>query len=185
VSALAPGPLRRALDGLYLGSGALAAVCLAATCVVMLAQVVGREAGYLFRGADDIAAWLCAAAAFLALAHTFRRGELVRMMLLVEHLSTSARWRAEVLALLVATVFSGFMLWSVVRFVYASWQFKEVAQGLIKVPIWIPQLSFALGVLVFFIAVVDELVAVLRGQTPAYRLAEEERLARGDFSETL
>jgi hypothetical protein len=26
-------------------------------------------------------------------------------------------------------------------FVYDSWTFHEVAQGLIKIPIWIPQLS--------------------------------------------
>ena len=58
-----------------------------------------------------------------------------------------------------------------------------MAQGLIKIPIWIPQMSFLLGVLIFFIAVLDELVAVLRGQKPAYQIAEEARRAAGDFSE--
>ena len=56
------------------------------------------------------------------------------------------------------------------------------------IPIWIPQLSFLFGVFIFFIAVVDDLVAVLQGRTPAYQLAEEERRVRGehgDFSETL
>ena len=38
----------------------------------MLAQVAGRESGMLLRGADDITAWLCAASAFLALAHPQR-----------------------------------------------------------------------------------------------------------------
>ncbi len=73
-------------------------------------------------------------------------------------------------------------------FVYDSWKFKEVAQGLIKIPIWIPQLSFLFGVLIFFIAVVDDLVAVLLGRKPAYQQAEDERRVRGeqgDFSETL
>ena len=85
---------RRGLDALYAASGALAALALAGTCVVMLAQVAGRELGLLFRGADDIAAWLCAAAAFLALGHTFRRGELVRMTLLLDRLAPPARWSA-------------------------------------------------------------------------------------------
>ena len=88
-------------------------------------------------------------------------------------------------ALMVATVFAGFMLWSVTRFVYESWQIHEVAQGLLSIPIWIPQLSFVIGVWVFFIAVADELVSVLRGQPPAFRIAEEERSRSGDFSETL
>jgi len=71
------------------------------------------------------------------------------------------------------------------RFIYESWQFNEVAQGLIKVPIWIPQTSFLAGVVIFFIAVLDELVSVLRNQKPAYQLADEARRAAGDFSETV
>jgi TRAP-type C4-dicarboxylate transport system permease small subunit len=53
------------------------------------------------------------------------------------------------------------------------------------VPIWIPQMSFLAGVAIFFIAVVDELVTVLRNQKPAYQLADEARRAAGDFSETV
>jgi TRAP-type C4-dicarboxylate transport system permease small subunit len=185
VSPLPASRVRRALDALYLASGALAAVALAATCVVMLLQVAGRELGILFRGADDIAAWLCAAAAFLALGHTFRRGELVRMTLALDRLAPPGRFKAEGFALSVATLVAGYMVFAVVRFVYESWKFKEVAQGMIQVPIWIPQVSFAVGVTIFFIAIVDEFVAVLRRQTPAYQLAEEDRRARADFSETV
>jgi len=151
----------------------------------MLAQVASREAGVLLRGADDITAWLCAASAFLALAHTFRRGELVRMMLVADRLPPRMRDRLELCALSIAVLFSGFMLWSVTRFVYESWQFKEVAQGLLRIPIWIPQLAFVIGVWIFFIAVLDELLAALRGRPPAYRIAEDERRSSGDFSETL
>lgn len=179
------GRIRRALDRLYRASGTAAACCLAGICVVMLAQVAGREAGVLLRGADDITAWLCAASAFLALAHTFRRGELVRMMLLVERLDARLRARFEVGALAIAAAFAGFMAWAVTRFVYESWQIDEVAQGLLRIPIWIPQLSFVIGTWIFFIAVADELIAVLRGRPPAYRIAEEERRRRADFSETL
>ena len=66
--------MRRALDNLYAASGIAAAICLAGICVLMLAQLGAREMGILIRGADDISAWLCAASAFLALAHTFRKG---------------------------------------------------------------------------------------------------------------
>jgi hypothetical protein len=46
-------------------------------------------------------------------------------------------------------------------------------------------MSFVLGVIIFFVAVADELVAVLAGRKPAYQVAEEERRAAGDFSETV
>jgi TRAP-type C4-dicarboxylate transport system permease small subunit len=77
------------------------------------------------------------------------------------------------------------MVYAVLRFVYESWKFNEVAQGLIQIPIWIPQMSFALGAVILFVAVLDEFVALARGQVPAYQAAEDERRASKDFSETL
>ena len=173
------------MDRLYAASGALAALCLVGIFVVMLAQSFGREAGILFRGADDIVAWLCAATAFLALGHTFRHGELVRVGLWLHKLGSRGRRRAELFALSLTSAFVAYMLWAVVRFVYESWKFNEVAQGLIKLPIWIPQLCFVAGVIIFFIAVVDELILVMGGDKPTYQVVEEARHAAGDFSETV
>ena len=177
--------MRRFLDRLYAASGALAAVCLASIAAVMLLQAGMREAGMLFRGADDIVGWLCAAAAFLALGHTFRRGELVRVGLLIDNLPPRLRRLFNLGALGVAVLFVAYMVYAVVKFVFQSWQFNEVAQGLIQIPIWIPQMSFVLGALVLFIAVLDEFVVLARGGKPAYEAAEEDRRARKDFSETL
>jgi TRAP-type C4-dicarboxylate transport system permease small subunit len=177
--------LRRFLDRLYYASGAFAALCLAAICVLMLAQAFGREAGILIRGADDIVAWLTAASAFFAVGHTFRHGELVRVGLWLDMMRTQTRWYAELFALGITAAFALYINWAVIRFVYDSWRFHEMAQGLIQVPIWIPQLSFVLGMAIFLVAVLDELVAVLNKEKPAYQLAEEGRRAAGDFSETV
>jgi len=177
--------LRRFLDRLYYASGALAALCIAAIFVLMLAQSFGREAGILIRGAEDIVAWLCAASAFFALGHTFRHGELVRVGLWLDMLGARGRWLAELFSLASTALFVAYMLWAIARFIYDSWQFKEVAQGLIPIPIWIPQSSFLLGVLIFFIGVLDELLLVLKKQKPAYQVVEEARRAAGDFSETV
>ena len=177
--------MRRFLDRLYAASGALAAICLASICALMLAQSFGREAGVLIRGADDIVSWLTAACAFLALGHTFRKGELVRVGLWLEMLGARARRVAEIFALGLTALFASYMAWAVAKFVYQSWQFEEMAQGLIEIPIWIPQMSFVFGALIFLVAVLDELVTVLGGRKPAYQVAEEERRAAGDFSETV
>ena len=177
--------MRRLLDRLYDASGALAAVCLASIAAVMLAQAAMRELGMLFRGADDIVAWLCAASAFLALGHTFRRGELVRVGLVIDYLPPRVRRPVGIGALGIAVAFVAYMAYAVVRFVYESWVFEEVAQGLIQIPIWIPQMSFVAGALILFTAVLDEFVTRARGGTPAYQAAEVERRASKDFSETL
>lgn len=177
--------MRRFLDRLYDAAGALAALCLASIAVVMLAQAAMREMGMLLRGADDIVAWLCAASAFLALAHTFRRGELVRVGIVIDLLPPRARRPVAIAALAITVAFVGYMVYAVVRFVYESWQFEEVAQGLIQIPIWIPQTSFVLGAIILFVAVLDEFVVLVRGGKPAYEAAEEDRRARKDFSESL
>lgn len=177
--------MRRFLDRLYAASGALAAVCLGSIALVMLAQAGLREIGILFRGADDIVAWLCAASAFFALGHTFRRGELVRVGLLVDNLPPRARRPFNLGALGLTVLFAGYILYAVARFVYESWKFNEVAQGLIQIPIWIPQMSFVLGAAILFVAVLDEFVVLARGGKPAYQAAEEDRVLRKDFSESV
>jgi TRAP-type C4-dicarboxylate transport system permease small subunit len=173
------------LDRLYAASGALAAVCLAGIAVVMLLQAAMRAAGFLLRGGDDMVAWLCAASAFLALAYTFRNGEHVRVSLLLQGLPPAARRHAETFCLAAAAIVMGYTTWAVCAFVLESWKFGELAQGLIQIPIWIPQLSLVLGAIVFCISIADELVTHLRGGKTAYELADEARRARADFSDHL
>ena len=176
--------LRKFLDWLYLGSGVLAGVFLVGIAVLMLIQVVGRELRVQVGGVEDLTAWFCAAAAFLALAHTFKRGELVRVGLLLDRLRPAARRYAELFSLFAAASFVAYMAWAVARFVYQSWEIKDIAQGMLAVPVWIPQSSFVLGVLVLLVAIVDELVLVLLNRTPSYVAAEQERRARGEFGES-
>jgi TRAP-type C4-dicarboxylate transport system permease small subunit len=177
--------LRRFLDRLYAAAAVAAAACLVLIGVVMLAQAVGRSFGILIRGADDITGWLCAAAAFLALGHTFRHGELVRVGLWLERLGSRGRRIAELFALGVTLCATAYMLWAIAAYVYGNWRDKYVTQGLLVIPEWIPQVSLVIGVCVFLVALIDEAVRVLRRQKPSYQLEEEARRAAGDFSETV
>jgi TRAP-type C4-dicarboxylate transport system permease small subunit len=69
--------------------------------------------------------------------------------------------------------------------VYDSWAFNDLSQGILVVPLWIPQLSLPLGAVALALAIADELIAALGGSRPSYQVAAEERSARGDYSETL
>lgn len=177
--------MRRLLDAIYLASGALGAVAILTICATMLSQVAARHAGFNLRGADDITAWACAASAFCPLAYTFRHGEMVRVGLYLDQLGPLARWRAEVFSLVVAAAFAGYLAYWLGNLVFESWRFNDMAQGLLKIPLWIPQSSLVVGAAALFIAIVDELVTVLRGRTPAYEIATRERAARGEFSENV
>jgi TRAP-type C4-dicarboxylate transport system permease small subunit len=176
---------RRVLDRLYDGAGWLAAAFVFAIFAIMVGSSVMRALGMRTGGTDDLVAWFCAAAGFLAMAHTFRHGDFVRVVLLLDRLS--ARWgrRIEVAALVVGTASVGFLAWAAAIFVYESWDFGDIANGMIAIPLWIPQSSFVLGTLLLFAAFVEELVTVLRGGRPSYAVAIEARHARGDFTEDL
>lgn len=177
--------MRRILDALYAGAAALAALCVGAIFVLMIYASIGRELGWRVGTINDLVAWLCAAAAFLAMAQAFRNGDFVRVTLLLEALPDRLRRVFEIVSLAVAAVAIGYLAWWAARFTYESWQFHDMAGGLLVVPMWIPQLSFVVGAALFFVAVLDELVNVLRGATPTYVRLVAERHARGDFSEDM
>ncbi|MEN9591271.1 MAG: hypothetical protein RLZZ481_3057 [Pseudomonadota bacterium] len=174
--------MRKFLDTLYLVAGGIAALCVCAICALMVGQSVLREFGVKTGAVNDVVAWLCAAAAFLAMAHAFKHGDFVRVTLLLEKLAPRPRHLFELVSLACAAVAVGYLAWSATLFTYESWVFKDVAGGLLPMPMWIPQMSFLIGAWLFFIAVVDELVIVARGNRPTYVVAVEERHAKGDFS---
>ena len=174
--------MRRFLDRLYLASGAIGAVFVLLIAVLMVGQSVLRRFDVATGAVNDVVAWFCAAASFFAMAHAFKHGDFVRVTLLLESLKPQARRRVEIACLAIGTVAVAYLAYWANKFTYDSFVFKEVAQGLLPLPIWIPQASFALGSILLLVAVVDELVIVLRGGKPSYVAAVEERHARGDFS---
>ncbi|MCY1550423.1 Tripartite ATP-independent periplasmic transporter, DctQ component [compost metagenome] len=127
-------------------------------------------------------AWLCAAAAFFAMAHAFRHGDFVRVTLLLDAVPPKVRRVLDVACLLIAAASVAYLTYWATSFTYESYEFKEMATGLLVIPIWIPQSSFVIGCWLLLIAMVDELVGVVRGEKPSYQRAVEERHAAGDFS---
>ena len=177
--------MRRFLDRLYLASAALGATFVLLIMLLMVGQSVAREFGVRTGAVNDIVAWFCAAASFFAMAHAFKHGDFVRVTLVLDSLSPRPRRALEITSLTLASVAVAYLAYWANRFTYDSWVFEEKAQGLLPIPIWIPQASFALGSILLFIALVDELVIVLRGGKPSYVVAVEERHAKGDFSADL
>lgn len=178
-------PKRRRLDPLFDGAAYLAAAFIFAIFAIMIGSSLMRELGMRTGGTDDVVAWSCAAAGFLAMAQTFRRGDFVRVVLLLDRLGKRRAHQFEIVALVIGTLFVTFLTWAAAIFVYESWDFGDMANGLVPIPLWIPQISFVFGTLLLLVAIVDELVAVLRGHRPSYVIAIEERHARGDFSEDI
>ena len=180
-----PSTLRRWLDWLYNAAGLLAAFFVFAIFAVMIASSVMRELSIKTGGIEDLVAWLCAAAAFLAMPHAFKHGDFVRMELLISRLGAPRRRAFEIGGLALGVAFCTYLAFWAVRMTWASYEYGVMSDGLLVLPIWVPQLSFVLGAVLLLIAMTDEFVCVLMGRRPVYVTAVEERHARGDFSEDI
>ncbi len=177
--------MRRTLDGLYAAAAALAALTVAAIFALMILASVGRLFEWRVGWVNDVVSWLCAAAAFLAMAHAFKHGDFVRVTLGLDAMPAAMRRTFEVVSLAIAALAIGYLAWWAARYTWESWRFNDIANNMVAIPMWIPQLSFVIGAALFLLAVVDELVVVLAGGKPTYVRLVEERHARGDFSEDL
>lgn len=160
--------LRLVLDGLYRFAGYLAGLFLIVIFLLMMSLSLGREFGINIPAGDDFAAWSMAAMAFLGLASTFKAGELIRVGLILERWPTRVRRIVETACLSIGVAVIGYFAWYAVQMTYDSWRFNDIAQGVLAIPLWIPQLGYSSGLVILAIAFADELVHVLTGHTPRY-----------------
>ena len=168
----ARGPLRRALDALYDGAAWLAALCMVGLLVMVLLSVAGRQLHFHLPGTDAYAGYLMAAAGFLALAHTLKRGEHIRVTLLLSALTGGAQRALEIWALFAATALALLSAFYSGRLAWQSRVFNDISTSNDATPLWLPQLSMAVGTAILAIAFIDELVLELRGKRVAAAPAE-------------
>ncbi len=140
---------------------------------MILAQIVGRWFDIIIPSTEDFAGFFLAAATFLALAYTFRMGGHIRITILVHLLKGKVSRFALTAALSVFILMIAYGVYYTAAFVYESWSFEELSQGYIAVPLWIPQLGMVIGLLVFLIALIDDLVLLISGGTPTFVGLEE------------
>ena len=150
--------MRRSLDALYDAAGVLAALFLMGTLVMVLTGIAGRFLNFHVPGTDSYAGYCMAGSGFLALAHTLKRGEHIRVSLILEHVGLKSRRALELTSFAVATLLAGLFAFYSIRLAFQSWQFNDISTGNDATPLWIPQLAMATGALIMLIAFADELV---------------------------
>jgi TRAP-type C4-dicarboxylate transport system permease small subunit len=153
--------VRTWLDPLYGALGALGALFILATLAIEVVNIVGRLFGFSMAGVDAYAGYTLAAGSFLALAAALRHGDHIRVTLIIQRLGGRPRWWIEVFCLSVATLLSGYFAWFAGKLVWGSYVFHDVSQNVDATPLWIPQLSMAVGLAALFLAFLEELVVTL------------------------
>jgi len=156
--------MRRAMDALYDGAAWLAALFMIGLFVMVLLSIVSRQLHFHVPGTDAYAGYMMAAAGFLALAHTFKRGEHIRVTLLLSALKGTPRRALEIWALAAASALALLFAGYSCRLAWQSKLFNDISTGNDATPLWIPQLAMAAGTVILAIALLDELVLELRGR---------------------
>lgn len=165
--------MRKILNNIYEGAGIVAGTCIILITLMILTQIVGRWFDVIIPSTEDFSGYLLSSASFLALAYTFRQGGHIRVTLLIHLLSSEIQRKLMYFALCVFVIIVGYGAYYLCYLVYESWDFNELSQGYIAVPLWIPQLPMAFGAVLFFVALVDDLIISLLGHTPSFVELEE------------
>jgi len=137
---------------------------LAAFGTIMLG-VAARLAQWDIPGLDAYAGFSIAAALFLALPETFRHGDHIRVTLVLDRLPARPRAAIEVGCLAAGTALAMCLAWFACRLVWISYITHDVSSSADATPLWIPQLSMALGCIGFAVAFADALLARLGTRT--------------------
>ncbi|WP_299363993.1 TRAP transporter small permease subunit [uncultured Paracoccus sp.] len=160
-SAPPTGPLRRGLNLVYDAGAALAALSLVALLAVIVAQMVARWTGQMFRGGPEYAGYLMAAASFLAYAHTLNRGAHIRVGLGLTALGRHRFW-GELFCLIVGSAAALYLAWYAARMVFWSRKLGDVSQGQDMTQLWIVQTPVMIGAMLLAVAFVDNLISLVR-----------------------
>jgi TRAP-type C4-dicarboxylate transport system permease small subunit len=156
--------VRKLLDAVYDGAAWLAALSMVGLLLMVLLSVSSRLLHFHVPGTDAYAGYLMAAAGFLALAHTLKRGEHIRVTLLLTALKGKVRRGLEIWALGAASLLACLSAYYAGRLAWQSHTFNDISTGNDATPLWIPQLAMVAGTVILAVAFIDELVLELRGR---------------------
>lgn len=153
--------LRKLLDSIYVAAGAIAAVCLVAILLLIVAQMVARWTGVIFPGAASYAGYAMAGASFLAFANALNRGAHIRVSILLNSLSVGPKRLLEIWCFGLAAVIAAYFTYYAYWFVYWSWKFKEISQDQDATLLWLPQSVMVVGGAILTVALIDNLLYVI------------------------
>ena len=144
---------------------ALACVSMVSALLAITLNIATRLVdGWSIAGLDGYAGYSIAAAFFLALPSAFMHGSHIRVTLLQQNVGPRVKAALEFWSLGVGFLVATYLAWFSCRLVWLSHLYHDVAPTGDATPMWIPQLSMALGTVGFAVAILHALVNRIRGR---------------------
>ena len=151
--------LSRISSSLNLFCAVISAVIIALMTLLIILEICLRFFSLSTFMADTLVGYGVAATTFLAAAWALEHGAMIRVTALTNLLPTFGKWIAEVFCLISVEAILWFLISYQWHSVYKYWARGTVGQHYIKIPLWIPESFFLIGLVLLSLQV---LVRVLR-----------------------
>jgi TRAP-type C4-dicarboxylate transport system permease small subunit len=152
------------LSKFYKGLLVLSALAMVAAFVTVMLSIASRQLAFNIPGLDAYAGYAIAAALFLALPETLRRGEHIQVTLVLQKAPPGWRKALEYFSLTAALALSAYLAFFACKLVWVSKQTNDVSQSADATALWIPQLAMALGCIGLALAFADALTSRWQGR---------------------
>ena len=168
--AAAVASFQRMVDALALAAAYVAAACLIAMVLLVLAEISVGLLSRVFesvpsgiRFAWEYSAYLMGAAFLFGGPITLRSGMQIRVELLLRAGNGRFERPLEMFSSLIGAIFLGILAWSLTAFAWQSWAYGQVS-GDTLTPLWIPQSALALATCIFALQAIARFLTCITRQ---------------------
>lgn len=145
-------------------------ICETACGLFLLAMIalIGAEAiarnlfGTSLQITDEVGGYLLVAVTFLSMSVAEANGAFHRVEFVQMRLSRSARIISQIIFDLMSLAASMLVSWQLVRLALNSWHSEDVAPTPLQTPLWLPQVSMGLGMILLCLALLRTIVMKIR-----------------------
>ena len=99
--------------------------------------------------ADEVSCYLLVGIAFLGSSYTLLKDGHIRVEAVVRKLNSRLRWYVEIIIDFFSLAFLIFFSWQACKFAFHSYSTDWISSTLLRTPLYIPQIFFAVGLLWF------------------------------------
>jgi TRAP-type C4-dicarboxylate transport system permease small subunit len=150
-------------------SEAVCSLFLLAMIALIGAEAIARNVfGTSLQITDEVGGYLLVAMTFLSMSVAEAHGAFHRVELVQMRLSPSWRMISQIVFDLMSLAAAALVSWQLVRLALNSWRAEDVAPTPLQTPLWLPQASMGLGMILLCLALLRTIVAkvrYLRGST--------------------
>ncbi len=154
-------------DRLYSWAGYGSAFCIFLIFAITMVQMVTRYLGISMNGLSSYAGYCMAASTFLGLSHALMTGSHIRIETISKLLGPK-RFYLDLFAFGAGVLIALWFARYACAMVYTTLVLHDVSTDMDATPLWIPQATMAIGVVLFSLAMIDNFMTLLL--TGTYRM---------------